>query len=309
MKCVILAGGKGTRIAEESNTRPKPMVEIGSKPILWHIMKLYASFGVNEFIVCLGYKGYMVKEYFANYFLHQADVTFDMQENLVQYHDSRSEPWKVTLVDTGEETMTGGRLLQVGRYLNAGEPFCMTYGDGLADIDIRAQLAFHREHGRKATVSCVRPPARFGRVAIQGTQVTSFEEKPQAESGLINGGFFVLHPSVLELIDGFDTVWEKSPMESLAADGQLAAWIHRGFWQPMDTLRDKQHLNSLWDPSKSISSGTATSEVFLHARIAEMSLPSGDWVRSCDNAACRTTHAGEPYGACTIKQPRTKNTS
>jgi glucose-1-phosphate cytidylyltransferase len=247
MKCVILAGGKGTRIAEESNTRPKPMVEIGSKPILWHIMKLYASFGVNEFIVCLGYKGYMVKEYFANYFLHQADVTFDMQENLVKYHDSRSEPWKVTLVDTGEETMTGGRLLQVGRYLNAGEPFCMTYGDGLADIDVRAQLAFHRDHGRKATVSCVRPPARFGRVAIQGTQVTSFEEKPQAESGLINGGFFVLHPSVLELIDGFDTVWEKSPMESLAADGQLAAWIHRGFWQPMDTLRDKQHLNSLWE--------------------------------------------------------------
>jgi glucose-1-phosphate cytidylyltransferase len=247
MKCVILAGGKGTRIAEESATRPKPMVEIGSRPILWHIMKLYAAFGITEFIVCLGYRGYMVKEYFANYFLHQADVTFDMIGNSVEYHDSRSEPWKVTLVDTGEETMTGGRLLQVGKYLNAGEPFCMTYGDGLANIDIAAEIAFHRERGCKATVACVRPPARFGRMVVQGTQATSFEEKPQAEGGLINGGFFVLEPSVLELIDGLDTVWEKQPMESLASTGQLAAWIHRGFWQPMDTLRDKQNLNSLWD--------------------------------------------------------------
>jgi glucose-1-phosphate cytidylyltransferase len=247
LKCVILAGGKGTRIAEESNTRPKPMVEIGTQPILWHIMKLYASFGVNEFIVCLGYKGYMIKEYFANYFLHQADVTFDMMENRVEYHDCRSEPWKVTLVDTGEESMTGGRLLQVRKYLNAAEPFCMTYGDGLANIDIGAELAFHADHGRKATVACVRPPARFGRIVTQGTQVVSFEEKPTAEGGLINGGFFILEPSVLELIDGHDTVWEKEPLESLAADGQLAAWVHRGFWQPMDTLRDKQHLNSLWD--------------------------------------------------------------
>jgi glucose-1-phosphate cytidylyltransferase len=247
MKCVILAGGKGTRIAEESATRPKPMVEIGSRPILWHIMKLYASFGITEFIVCLGYRGYMVKEYFANYFLHQADVTFDMIGNRVEYHDSRSEPWKVTLVDTGEETMTGGRLLQVEKYLNAGEPFCMTYGDGLANIDIAAEIAFHRERGCKATVACVRPPARFGRMVVQGTQATSFEEKPQAEGGLINGGFFVLEPSVLELIDGLDTVWEKQPMESLASTGQLAAWIHRGFWQPMDTLRDKQNLNSLWE--------------------------------------------------------------
>jgi glucose-1-phosphate cytidylyltransferase len=247
MKCVILAGGKGTRIAEESNTRPKPMLEIGSKPILWHIMKLYAAFGVAEFIVCLGYKGYMVKEYFANYFLHQADVTFDIAGNRVEYHDCRSEPWKVTLVDTGEESMTGGRLMQIGKYLNAGEPFCMTYGDGLANIDIRAQLAFHKGHGRKATVACVRPPARFGRVVIEDTLVTSFEEKPQAEGGLINGGFFILDPSVLELVDGFQTVWEKEPMESLAAEGQLGAWIHRGFWQPMDTLRDKQLLNSLWD--------------------------------------------------------------
>jgi glucose-1-phosphate cytidylyltransferase len=228
MKCVILAGGKGTRIAEESSTRPKPMVEIGAQPILWHIMKLYASFGVDEFIVCLGYKGYMIKEYFANYFLHQADVTFDMTENRVEYHDCRSEPWKVTLVDTGEDSMTGGRLLQVRKYLNAREPFCMTYGDGLANIDIGAELAFHAGHGRKATVA-------------------SFEEKPTAEGGLINGGFFILEPSVLELIDGHATVWEREPMESLAAQGQLAAWVHRGFWQPMDTLRDKQHLNSLWD--------------------------------------------------------------
>jgi glucose-1-phosphate cytidylyltransferase len=247
MKCVILAGGKGTRIAEESNTRPKPMVEIGSKPILWHIMKLYASYGITEFIVCLGYKGYMVKEYFANYFLHQADVTFDMTANRVEYHDCRSEPWKVTLVDTGEDSMTGGRLLQVGKYLNPGEPFCMTYGDGLSNIDIAAEIAFHKERGCKATVACVRPPARFGRIAIEGTQAVSFEEKPQTEGGLINGGFFVLEPSVLELIEGLATVWENEPMESLASSGQLAAWIHRGFWQPMDTLRDKQHLTAMWE--------------------------------------------------------------
>jgi glucose-1-phosphate cytidylyltransferase len=247
VKCVILAGGKGTRIAEESNTRPKPMVEIGTRPILWHIMKLYAAFGVNEFVIALGYKGYMIKEYFANYFLHQADVTFDMTENRVEYHDRRVEPWKVTLVDTGEETMTGGRLVQIGKYLTAGESFCMTYGDGLSNIDIRAQIAFHESHGRKATVACVRPPARFGRIVTQEAKVVSFEEKPSAEGGLINGGFFVLQPSVLELIEGLDTVWEKEPMEDLAADGQLAAWVHRGFWQPMDTLRDKQHLNSLWE--------------------------------------------------------------
>ena len=247
MKCVILAGGKGTRIAEESSMRPKPMLEIGGRPILWHIMKLYAAFGVNEFIVCLGYKGYMVKEYFANYFLHQADVTFDMAANKVEYHDCRSEPWKVTLVDTGEESMTGGRLLGVQAYLAPHEPFCMTYGDGLANIDIAAQIAYHNAHGLKATVACVRPPARFGRVAIEGARVRSFEEKPQAEGGLINGGFFVLEPSVLELIEGAQTVWEKEPMERLADGGQLSAWVHRGFWQPMDTLRDKQHLNALWE--------------------------------------------------------------
>jgi glucose-1-phosphate cytidylyltransferase len=247
MKCVILAGGKGTRLAEESNIRPKPMVEIGTRPILWHIMKLYAAFGINEFIVCLGYKGYMIKEYFANYFLHQADVTFDMAENRVQYHDCRVEPWQVTLVDTGEETMTGGRLLQIGKFLKSGEPFCMTYGDGLSNIDIRAELAFHASHGRKATVSCVRPAARFGRIVTQDSKVVSFEEKPTAEGGFINGGFFILEPSVLELIEGHDTVWEKEPMENLALDGQLSAWVHRGFWQPMDTLRDKQHLNALWE--------------------------------------------------------------
>jgi glucose-1-phosphate cytidylyltransferase len=199
----------------------------------------------------LGYKGYIIKEYFANYFLHQADVTFDMAANRVEYHDCRSEPWKVTLVDTGEESMTGGRLLQVRKFLDVDAPFCMTYGDGLANIDIRAQLAFHADHGRKATVSCVRPPARFGRIVAQGGQVVSFEEKPTAEGGLINGGFFVLDPSVLELIDGNSTAWEKEPMENLAADGQLAAWVHRGFWQPMDTLRDKMTLNALWE------SGTA----------------------------------------------------
>jgi glucose-1-phosphate cytidylyltransferase len=244
---VVLAGGKGTRIAEESNTRPKPMVEIGAHPILWHIMKLYAHYGVHEFVVCLGYKGYMVKEYFANYFLHQADVTFDMANNQVAYHDCRSEPWKVTLVDTGEETMTGGRLLQVRKYLRAGEPFCMTYGDGLSNIDIGAEIAFHRAHGCRATVACVRPPARFGRIVMEGTKVVSFEEKPQAESGLINGGFFVLDPGVLDLIEGHGVVWENEPMEHLASTGQLAAWVHRGFWQPMDTLRDKQSLNALWE--------------------------------------------------------------
>jgi len=247
VKCVILAGGKGTRIAEESNTRPKPMVEIGSRPILWHIMKLYAAFGVREFIVCLGYKGYMVKEYFANYFLHQADVTFDMGQNRVEYHDCRSEPWKVTLVDTGEETMTGGRLLKVRKYLEPAGPFCLTYGDGLADVDIGAEIAFHRDSGLAATVACVRPPARFGRIGAAGAKVASFEEKPQSDGGLINGGFFVLEPAVLDLIAGDDTVWEKEPMERLCAAGQLGAWIHRGFWQPMDTLRDKLTLNALWE--------------------------------------------------------------
>jgi glucose-1-phosphate cytidylyltransferase len=247
MKCVILAGGKGTRIAEETGTRPKPMVEIGNKPLLWHIMKLYAHFGVYEFVICLGYKGYMIKEYFANYYLHQADVTFDMAKNAVDYHDVRSEPWKVTLIDTGEETMTGGRLKRVAPYLNSGEAFCMTYGDGLSDIDIAEEISFHKSHGRLATVACVRPPARFGRIVLAGEQVMSFEEKPQTEGGMINGGFFVLQPGVLNLVEGDETVWENEPLETLAAKGELSAFVHERFWQPMDTLRDKQRLAALWD--------------------------------------------------------------
>jgi glucose-1-phosphate cytidylyltransferase len=247
MKCVILAGGKGTRIAEETGTRPKPMVEIGNKPLLWHIMKLYSHYGVHEFIICLGYKGYMIKEYFANYFLHQADVTFDMEHNTVDYHDVRSEKWKVTLIDTGEETMTGGRLKRIAPYLRAGEAFCMTYGDGLSDIDIAEEIAFHNSHGRQATIACVRPPARFGRIVMQGDEVTSFEEKPQTEGGMINGGFFILDPEVLNLIEDDATVWENEPLEALAAKGQLSAFVHERFWQPMDTLRDKQRLASLWE--------------------------------------------------------------
>jgi glucose-1-phosphate cytidylyltransferase len=246
MKCVLLAGGMGTRLAEETITRPKPMVEIGNRPILWHIMKLYSAYDVSEFIVCLGFKGYMIKEYFANYFLHQADVTIDMAENRVDYHDSRSEPWKVTLVDTGDASMTGGRLARVRHYLNAGEPFCMTYGDGLADIDIAAEIRFHRAHGLKATVACVRPPARFGRLILNGDRAVAFEEKPQAEGGHINGGFFVLETSVLDLIESDQTTWEKEPLEQLATSHQLAGYMHQGFWQPMDTLRDKEYLNALW---------------------------------------------------------------
>jgi glucose-1-phosphate cytidylyltransferase len=247
MKCVILAGGKGTRIAEESRLRPKPMVEIGGRPILWHIMKTYSYFGVNDFVVCLGYKGYMIKEYFGNYFLHQSDVTFDMLENRVHYHHCRSEPWRVTLVDTGEESMTGGRLRRVRDHLTPNETFCMTYGDGLSNVDIGKEMAFHKQHGRKATVSCVRAPARFGRMAIDDNRVTAFEEKPATESGLINGGFFILEPSVIDLIPSDDTVWEREPLEILAKTGQLMPWVHVGFWQPLDTLRDAQTLNSMWE--------------------------------------------------------------
>jgi glucose-1-phosphate cytidylyltransferase len=250
MKCVILAGGKGTRIAEESRLRPKPMVEIGGRPILWHIMKLYSFYGVNEFIICLGYKGYMIKEYFRHYFLHQSDVTFDMVENKVHYHNCRSEPWKVTLVDTGEESMTGGRLRRVRNHIAPNESFCMTYGDGLSNIQIEEQIAFHNKHGKKATVSCVRAPARFGRLAIHDGHVTAFEEKPATESGLINGGFFVLDSSVLELARGDETIWEKEPLETLAKSGNLMPWIHVGFWQPLDTLRDAQTLNSLWESGR-----------------------------------------------------------
>jgi len=247
MKCVILAGGLGTRLAEETGLRPKPMVEVGDRPILWHIMKLYTQHGVSDFIICLGYKGYMIKEYFANYHLHGADVTIDLVDNKLEYHHRRNEPWRITLVDTGMETMTGGRIRRVRDYLDPNEPFCMTYGDGLSNIDIAAEIAFHKKHGLKATVACVRPPARFGSLVLEGDKVINFEEKPQAESGLINGGFFVLDPSVIDLIKEDATVWEREPMETLARSGQLAAWQHTGFWQPMDTLRDKQQLTKLWE--------------------------------------------------------------
>ena len=250
MKCVILAGGMGTRLAEETSIRPKPMIEIGDRPILWHIMKLYTQHGVTDFIICLGYKGYLIKDYFANYHLHGADVTIDLVDNKVEYHHRRNEPWRITLVDTGNETMTGGRIKRVRDYLDPNEPFCMTYGDGLSNIDIGAEIAFHRKHGLKATVACVRPPARFGSLVLEGDKITAFEEKPQAESGLINGGFFVLNTSVIDLIKEDATVWEREPMETLAKSGQLAAWQHTDFWQPMDTLRDKQQLTKLWETKK-----------------------------------------------------------
>ena len=240
----------GTRLAEETSIRPKPMIEIGDRPILWHIMKLYTQHGVTDFIICLGYKGYLIKEYFANYHLHGADVTIDLVDNKVEYHHRRNEPWRITLVDTGNETMTGGRIKRVRDYLDPNEPFCMTYGDGLSNIDIGAEIAFHRKHGLKATVACVRPPARFGSLVLEGDKITAFEEKPQAESGLINGGFFVLNTSVIDLIKEDATVWEREPMETLAKSGQLAAWQHTDFWQPMDTLRDKQQLTKLWETKK-----------------------------------------------------------
>jgi glucose-1-phosphate cytidylyltransferase len=250
MKCVILAGGLGTRLSEETSVRPKPMVEIGDQPILWHIMKHYTHYGVTDFIICLGYKGYVIKEYFANYHLHSADVTFDMAANTVTYHQRRNEPWRVTLVDTGDETMTGGRLKRVRDYLDPAEPFCMTYGDGLSDIDIAAEISFHKRHGLKATVACVRPPARFGSIVLSGERIAAFNEKPPTEGGLINGGFFVLDRSVIDHIRGDATPWEREPMEKLAAEGQIGAWVHEGFWQPMDTLRDKQQLAQLWDSGK-----------------------------------------------------------
>ena len=246
MKVVILAGGLGTRISEETHLRPKPMVEIGGKPILWHIMKIYSSFGHNDFVICCGYKGYVIKEYFANYFLHMSDVTFDVQHNRMEVHEQHAEPWRVTLVDTGDEAMTGGRLKRVGSYLDGNEPFCFTYGDGVADIDIAKLLSFHQAHGRKATLTAVVPPGRFGAVALDGDRVTKFIEKPPGDQTFINGGFFVLQPSVLDYIEGPDTPWESEPLERLAAEGQLMAYRHNGFWQPMDTLRDKNQLEHLW---------------------------------------------------------------
>lgn len=246
MKVVILAGGLGTRIAEETTTRPKPMVEIGGRPILWHIMKIYSHYGFHDFVICLGYKGYMIKEYFANYFLHMSDVTFHLAENRMEVHRETAEPWRVTLVDTGEETQTGGRLKRVLPYLVDEPFFALTYGDGVADIDLSAEIAFHTKHGRAATVSVVRPAKRFGAVAIEGTRVVNFEEKPNDDGGWINGGFFLLSPSVAGLIGDDKTIWEREPMEQLARTDQLRAFVHHGFWHPMDTLRDRNYLEDEW---------------------------------------------------------------
>jgi glucose-1-phosphate cytidylyltransferase len=246
MKAVILAGGLGTRISEETDTKPKPMIEVGGKPILWHIMKMYSHHGINEFIICCGYKGYVIKEYFANYFLHQSDVTFHMNENRMEVHDGRAEPWTVTLVDTGENSMTGGRLAAVERYVREEEAFCFTYGDGVSDVDISATLDFHRNHGKSATITSVYPPGRFGALEIDGGVVRSFVEKPKGDGGMINGGFFVLSPRVLARLTDENCIWEQEPLQSLAKDGELMAFAHHGFWQPMDTLRDKLHMEALW---------------------------------------------------------------
>ncbi len=246
MKAVILAGGLGTRLSEETIARPKPMIEIGGKPIIWHIMKLYSAYGVNDFVICCGYKGYVIKEYFANYFLHSSDVTFDMQTNEMEVHNRKAEPWKVTLVDTGDETLTGGRLKRVKQYVVDEEMFCFTYGDGVSDVDINKLIAFHKRHGKSATLTATQPPGRFGALNLDGTQVKNFQEKPQGDGAWINGGFFVLSPKVIDYIEGDGTTWEKEPMEQLAKNGQLEAYFHNGFWQPMDTLRDKVHLEELW---------------------------------------------------------------
>jgi glucose-1-phosphate cytidylyltransferase len=250
MKAVILAGGLGTRLSEETSLRPKPMVEIGGRPILWHIMKIYASHGVNDFVICCGYKGYVIKEYFANYFLHMSDVTFQMAANRMEVHQKRAEPWNVTLVDTGDDSMTGGRLQRVASYVKDEEAFFFTYGDGVGDVDISATLDFHRAHGKKATLTATYPPGRFGSIDIQGGQVKSFQEKPKGDGALINGGFFVLSPGVLDYIDNDLTIWEQEPLMNLAADGELMAYEHSGFWQPMDTLRDMHLLESVWASGK-----------------------------------------------------------
>lgn len=250
MKAVILAGGLGTRISEETHLRPKPMIEIGGKPILWHIMKNYSVHGVNDFIICCGYKGYVIKEYFANYFLHMSDITFDMVENDMVVHERKVEPWRVTLVDTGEDTMTGGRLKQVKKYIENEEAFCFTYGDGIADVDVTAAIAFHKAHEKLATVTAVLPPGRFGALARDGNAVRGFIEKPRGDGGWINGGFFVLAPKVIDYIDNDSTSWEAEPMARLASDGQLYSFEHNGFWQPMDTLREKNLLEDLWASGK-----------------------------------------------------------
>jgi glucose-1-phosphate cytidylyltransferase len=241
-----LAGGLGTRLGEETAVRPKPMVEVGGMPILWHIMKIYSAHGVNDFIICLGYKGYLIKEFFANYFLHTADVTIDLRKNSTEIHEKRTEPWRITLVDTGADTQTGGRLKAVCQYLDDGEPFCFTYGDGVASVDVTALIAFHKAHGKAATITAVAPPGRFGALEFEGELIRSFKEKPAGDGGLINGGFFVLDPSVVDLIEDEASVWEQRPLERLAASGELVAYRHQGFWQPMDTLRDKTYLEELW---------------------------------------------------------------
>jgi glucose-1-phosphate cytidylyltransferase len=246
MKAVILAGGLGTRISEETHLKPKPMIEIGGKPILWHILKMYSNHGINDFIVCCGYRGYVIKEYFANYFMHMSDITFDMSENRMEVHHRKAEPWRVTLVDTGESTMTGGRLKRVAEYVKNDDAFCFTYGDGVSDVDIRTSIEFHRKHGKHATVTAVLPPGRYGALERDGDRVTGFIEKPRGDGGMINGGFFVLSPACLELIEGDDTSWESTPLIRLAAMDELRAFEHRGFWQPMDTLRDKTMLEDLW---------------------------------------------------------------
>lgn len=246
MKAVILAGGLGTRLSEETTLKPKPMVEIGGKPILWHIMKSYSAHGINDFIICCGYKGYVIKEYFANYFLHTSDVTFDMQNNKMEVHSRNAEPWKVTLVDTGDETLTGGRLKRVRDHIADEEMFCFTYGDGVSDVNITELIEFHKKSGGMATLTAVQPPGRFGALKFDGNKITSFQEKPNGDGAWVNGGFFVLSPKVLEFIDGDSSIWEKSPMETLAKKGELSAYLHRGFWQPMDTLRDKINLEEMW---------------------------------------------------------------
>ncbi len=250
MKAVILAGGLGTRISEETDTKPKPMVEIGGKPILWHIMKIYAAHGVNEFVICCGYKGYQIKEYFANYFLYMSDVTFDMSKNSMEVHQRSAEPWRVTLVDTGESTMTGGRLKRVAEHIQNDKAFCLTYGDGVSNVNITELIAFHHAQKVHATLTATLPPGRFGSLQFNGNKVSQFMEKPQGDGAMINGGFFVLSPAVLDLIDGDGCIWERGPLETLAATGQLAAYQHSGFWQPMDTLREKVYLEELWASGK-----------------------------------------------------------
>ena len=250
MKAVILAGGLGTRLSEETTVKPKPMVEVGGKPILWHILKSYSAHSINDFVICCGYRGYVIKEFFANYFLHTSDVTFDLQKNSMEVHERHAEPWRVTLVDTGADTMTGGRLKRVRQLVENDEAFCFTYGDGVADIDIGASIAFHKQHGKLATMTAVQPPGRFGAIDMDGQRIVSFMEKPQGDGNWINGGYFVLSPKVIDLIADDSTIWEKAPLEKLAHDGQLDAWMHRGFWQPMDTLRDKILLEELWDSGK-----------------------------------------------------------